>query len=100
MMGADDKKRWKAPCNKKRSLVSSKGRLAPERSERLLLPFFGYRRGLPVSKVMLFPNGAAYYLCPRCSTTLEREFMAYCDRCGQRLDWQSHKKAGIIYPGE
>ena len=37
-----------------------------------------------------------YYVCPRCKITLEREFMAFCDRCGQKLDWRSYKKAKII----
>ncbi len=29
----------------------------------------------------------AYAICPRCRNALEREFQAYCDRCGQMLDW-------------
>ena len=39
---------------------------------------------------------AAYYICPRCSITMEREFMAYCDRCGQRLGWKNYKKVEVI----
>lgn len=38
-----------------------------------------------------------YYQCPRCRTTLEREFTAYCDRCGQRLDWRDYKKVKICH---
>ena len=38
----------------------------------------------------------AYYICPRCSITMEREFMAYCDRCGQCLDWKNYKKVALI----
>lgn len=33
-----------------------------------------FRRGFPV--------------CPRCNTTIEREYQAYCDRCGQCLKWE------------
>ena len=38
----------------------------------------------------------AYYICPRCSITMEREFMAYCDRCGQCLGWKYYRKAVVI----
>lgn len=37
-----------------------------------------------------------YYICPLCKISLERDFMSYCDRCGQRLDWRGYKKAKII----
>ena len=38
-----------------------------------------------------------YYCCPRCQRTLEREFLAYCDRCGQCLDWRDYRKARRTY---
>ena len=57
-----------------------------------------YRRERLISEVMVFPNGEAYYVCPRCKITLEREFMRYCDRCGQHLGWKEYKKAKVIYP--
>ena len=38
----------------------------------------------------------AYYICPRCHITMEREFMAYCDRCGQCLNWKQYKKAVVM----
>ena len=28
-----------------------------------------------------------YYICPKCGILLEREFMSYCDHCGQKLNW-------------
>lgn len=37
-----------------------------------------------------------YPVCPRCSTTLEREYQRYCDRCGQRLDWHALDRAEVI----
>ena len=30
---------------------------------------------------------ATYPICPHCQITLEREYQAYCVRCGQRLSW-------------
>ena len=42
-------------------------------------------------------NGTTgYYKCPRCGITVEREFMAFCDRCGQRLDWTEYQNAVVI----
>lgn len=67
-----------------------------------LLCSLSYRAAMPVTKLMVFETGRrrdAYYVCPRCGLTMEREFMAYCDRCGQCLDWKGYKKAGIVYPG-
>ena len=31
------------------------------------------------------PTG--YCVCPGCNCTFEREYQAYCDRCGQKLAW-------------
>ena len=46
-----------------------------------------------------FPEDDVYYLCPRCQELLPREFMAYCDRCGQCLDWSEYRKAKRTYHG-
>ena len=66
---------------------------------QLLMSFAEYRTELLVKEVMVFPNGHAYYVCPRCDITLEREFVAYCDCCGQHLGWRGYKKAKVVYPG-
>jgi len=29
-----------------------------------------------------------YYICPGCGIFLEREFVHYCDSCGQKLNWR------------
>lgn len=52
-----------------------------------------YRLPLAVHKVLMFPNGDSYPVCPKCSVTLEREYMNFCDRCGQRLDWEKFGEA-------
>ena len=46
-----------------------------------------YRFPKPVIKVLLLPNNDSFPLCPRCGISLEREYMAFCDRCGQHLAW-------------
>lgn len=45
-----------------------------------------YRMPLPVTKAALLRSGS-YPICPRCSSSLDREAMVFCDRCGQRLSW-------------
>ena len=40
----------------------------------------------------------AFPVCPNCGCTLEREYQNYCDRCGQRLDWNSYNHAAVILP--
>lgn len=47
-----------------------------------------YRIPLPVTEVLALHHGDSYPLCPRCRTSMEREYMHYCDRCGQRLGWE------------
>ncbi len=37
-----------------------------------------------------------YPICPNCNITLEREYQAYCDRCGTKLSWKSYNKAEIV----
>ena len=62
-----------------------------------------YRLGMRITEIMVFDSPVygktGYYVCPRCKTTMEQEFISYCDRCGQHLDWKDYRKAKIIYPG-
>ena len=56
-----------------------------------------------VRELMVFKSWrpeTSFYVCPRCGITMEREFMKYCDRCGQCLDWTMHAQAKIVYPGK
>lgn len=48
---------------------------------------YTYRAPLPVTKIRTFANGNTYPICPRCVNTLDREYMSFCDRCGQKLSW-------------
>ena len=70
---------------------------------RVLVFLASYRQGMPVTELVVFPSGhskTGYYRCPRCRITMEREFMSYCDRCGQHLSWKGYRKARKVYPGQ
>lgn len=54
-----------------------------------------YRTPMQVTHLRKYP-ATTYYICPRCSITMEREFVAYCDRCGQCLGWEHYRKAVVI----
>ena len=45
-----------------------------------------------------FGNASAFFLCPRCDLTLDREYQAFCDRCGQCLNWERIEKADLRTP--
>lgn len=47
----------------------------------------GYRR---------IPTDSGYPVCPRCNSTLEREYQSYCDRCGQCLDLSAYAMDEVL----
>lgn len=55
-----------------------------------------YRLPLAVQEVRVFSNGNSFPVCPKCGLTLEREYMNFCDRCGQKLDWKEYEKAVVV----
>ena len=58
-----------------------------------------YRLPMKVKELFVIPRWPmddAFYRCPRCQRLLEREFMAYCDYCGQCLDWNGYRKVKRI----
>lgn len=62
-----------------------------------------YRTPMMITEVMEFPTmrgASAYYVCPRCGITLDREYQSFCDRCGQHLDWCRCGYAKVIKPGK
>lgn len=70
-------------------------------SDRANIPAESFRKSMSVNKILIFQNCnglTGYYVCPRCEVSLEREFVSYCDRCGQALDWKYYKKAVRIFP--
>lgn len=60
-----------------------------------------YRIPMEVDELRVFRSCSGvydgYYVCSRCKITIEREFMSYCDRCGQKLNWKNYKKAKRVY---
>ena len=65
---------------------------------RLFLQAITYRTPLPVTKVMVYFDDTAYPLCPRCSMALEREYVFFCDQCGQKLSWKLFAYAKVVRP--
>ena len=63
----------------------------------LILLAFQYRMPLPVREILQLSNGDCYPICPRCDMTIEREYMHFCDRCGQKLSWEQFDYASVIY---
>lgn len=62
-----------------------------------------YRLPMRVMELRVFHSffgSTGYYKCPRCGITMEREFMAYCDRCGQCLNWDNYENVHIIDPSQ
>lgn len=73
--------------------------LAPnsKHSIRIFADAVSYRIPLPVTKVIAYSK-TTYPICPRCAISLEREYMSFCDRCGQKLNWNFLEHAKVIYP--
>lgn len=61
-----------------------------------LLSIAAYRVPMDVDAIRLLAGGESYPICPRCGITMDREYMAYCDRCGQRLGWERIDLAAIV----
>lgn len=55
-----------------------------------------YRLPLAVQEVRVFSDGSSFPVCPKCDLTLDREYMNFCDRCGQKLDWKGYEKAIVV----
>ena len=58
----------------------------------------GYRTPLQVCELLLSRDGIYYPICPRCKCSIDREYMSYCDRCGQRLGWDRLRAAKVVEP--
>lgn len=65
--------------------------------ELLLSPT--YRISMRVKEVYSYKWGAEFPRCPRCGTTMKREHQLFCDRCGQRLNWNGFDDCEVKYVG-
>lgn len=57
---------------------------------RNLLDSMTYRVPRQITKCRTYRKGkqiTSYPVCPRYKICMEREYMAFCDRCGQKLAW-------------
>ncbi len=66
-----------------------------------VLQEISFRKQLPVTHIRCYRNIyglTGFPVCPRCRLTLEREYQAYCDRCGQCLGWKTFSRATVILP--
>lgn len=59
--------------------------------------FASFRSGMLINEALVLGE-YIYYRCPRCCVTLDRDFVSYCDRCGQKLDWTKYKSVKLSYP--
>lgn len=56
-----------------------------------------FRTPMQIEKIIQYKSGDSYPICPRCDCSLDREYMRFCDRCGQRLSWGHEKPIQIVY---
>lgn len=66
--------------------------------ELLLSPT--YRWPWKVKIVCSYRWGAEFPKCPRCGTTMEREYQLFCNHCGQRLNWSGFDDVEVRYIAE
>ena len=72
------------------SAISDAGRLSTPINDAM-----SYRLPLSIKEKYVLANHDSYPICPRCNISLDREYVQYCDRCGQHLDWRDYNKATI-----
>lgn len=65
---------------------------------RIITEAISYRISRPVIKFIRYHSGDIYPVCPRCDCSLEQEYVAFCDRCGQRLGWEEVDYAEVVSP--
>ena len=63
---------------------------------RIITEAVSYRVSRPVVKYIRYHSGDVYPVCPRCNCGLDREYTAFCDRCGQRLGWYAINYADVV----
>ena len=65
---------------------------------RLFIKAVSYRIPLSVTKIIVYADNTTYPLCPRCESALEREYVFFCDQCGQKLNWDLFEYARVVRP--
>ena len=54
-----------------------------------------YRAPMRVREYRIYSDNSCFSVCPRCNSSLEVDYQAYCDRCGQALNWKKYHKAKL-----
>lgn len=49
-----------------------------------------------VVETRVLPNQEVFPLCPHCHSLIEREYMKFCDCCGQALNWKGYNHSKIV----
>lgn len=62
----------------------------------LLGRLLSYRAKMNIKYIKLYKNGDGYPLCPRCFSAIDRDYILFCTRCGQRLGWSKLGKAEYV----
>lgn len=57
-----------------------------------------YRIARLVTDAVIYGNGDAYSVCPRCHCALDREYIRFCTHCGQRLGWEGPMSVDTSHP--
>lgn len=65
--------------------------------ELLLSPTYRWPR--KVKEVCSYKWCVEFPRCPRCGTSMEREYQRFCDRCSQRLNWSGVDDVEVRYIG-
>lgn len=63
--------------------------------ENILLKL-SYRKPMLITSGVVHRDDSLYAKCPRCNGNIERDYQAYCDVCGQCLDWSDLDNINIV----
>ena len=53
-----------------------------------------YRKPLQVTERATFRK-YSFPICPRCDSVLDREYLTFCNCCGQKLSWIGYGKSKV-----
>lgn len=65
------------------------------KKQNILKRLLSYRIPSKITTAVVYQDNSIYYHCPRCGTPIEREFQAFCVKCGQHLNWNNYEEAII-----
>ena len=54
-----------------------------------------YREPMIVAEIKKLGSCGYFPICPRCDSTIEREYQSFYDRCGQMLKWTGFSRAKV-----